>query len=115
MEPEGCELHSTLACRKTSLTRLRGGLPSQEPFPRRSIGIAPSTATSTFPQEIRVPTLHIWGENDMALGEDAAMRTRDFVKGPYQFVRLAGHAHWLPNEGEPDLQPLILAHLRAYG
>jgi pimeloyl-ACP methyl ester carboxylesterase len=64
--------------------------------------------------EIRVPTLYIWGENDMALGEDAAMRTKDFVKAPYQFVRLAGHAHWLPNEGEPDLQPIILAHLRAY-
>jgi len=50
----------------------------------------------------------------MALGEDAAMRTKDFVKAPYQFVRLAGHAHWLPNEGEPDLQPIVLAHLRAY-
>ena len=50
----------------------------------------------------------------MALGEDAAMRTKDFVKAPYQFVRLAGHAHWLPNEGEPDLQPKILACLRAY-
>jgi len=64
--------------------------------------------------EVRVPTLYIWGENDMALGEDAAMRTKDFVKAPYQFVRLAGHAHWLPNEGEPDLQPMILAHPRAY-
>jgi pimeloyl-ACP methyl ester carboxylesterase len=64
--------------------------------------------------EVRVPTLYVWGENDMALGEDAAMRTKDLVKAPYQFVRLAGHAHWLPNEGEPDLQPIILAHLRAY-
>jgi pimeloyl-ACP methyl ester carboxylesterase len=64
--------------------------------------------------EVRATTLYIWGENDMALGEDAAMRTKDFVKAPYQFVRLAGHAHWLPNEGEPDLQPIILAHLRVY-
>jgi pimeloyl-ACP methyl ester carboxylesterase len=56
----------------------------------------------------------LWGANDMALGEDAAMRTKDFVKAPYQFVRLAGYAHWLPNEGEPDLQPIILAHLWAY-
>jgi hypothetical protein len=30
----------------------------------------------------------------MALGEDAAMRTKDCVKAPYQFIRLAGHAHW---------------------
>jgi pimeloyl-ACP methyl ester carboxylesterase len=64
--------------------------------------------------EVCVPTLYIWGENDMAFGEDAAIRTTDFVKAPYQFVRLTGHAHWLPNEGEPDLQPIILAHLRAY-
>jgi hypothetical protein len=42
------------------------------------------------------------------------MRTKDFVKVPYQFVRLAGHAHWLPNEGELDLQSITLAHLRAY-
>jgi pimeloyl-ACP methyl ester carboxylesterase len=34
LEPEGCALHSTRACRTTSLTRLRRGLPSQEPFPR---------------------------------------------------------------------------------
>src|SRR5258708_3123627 len=39
--------------------------------------------------EVRAPTLYIWGENDMALGEDAAMITRDFVKAPYQFVPLA--------------------------
>jgi hypothetical protein len=41
----------------------------------------------------------VFGENDMALGEDAAMRTDAFVKAPYRFVRLAGHTHWLPNEG----------------
>src|SRR4029077_1098109 len=65
--------------------------------------------------QVRVPTLYIWGENYMALGEDAAMRTKDFVNAPpYQFLRLAGHAPWLPNEGEPDLQPIILAHLRAH-
>ena len=30
--------------------------------------------------KFRVPTLCIWGENDMALGEEAAMRTKDFVQ-----------------------------------
>jgi pimeloyl-ACP methyl ester carboxylesterase len=64
--------------------------------------------------EVRVPTLYICGENEIALGEDATLRTKDFVKAPHQIFRLAGHAHWLPNEGEPDLQPTILAHLRAY-
>ena len=33
-EPDGCALHSTRACRKTLLTRPRGGLPNQELFPR---------------------------------------------------------------------------------
>jgi pimeloyl-ACP methyl ester carboxylesterase len=30
--------------------------------------------------KFRVPTLCIWGENDMALGEEAAMRTKNFVQ-----------------------------------
>jgi pimeloyl-ACP methyl ester carboxylesterase len=90
-------------------------LPEPGALLRHSIGIAPLTTISTFPlARFAFRPSTFWGENDVALGEDAAMRTKDFVKAPYQFVRLAGHAHWLPNESEPDLQPIILAHLRAY-
>jgi hypothetical protein len=63
---------------KDLLTRLRRGLPSQEPFPRHSIGIAPLTMISTFPlARFAFRPSTFWGENDMALGEDAAMRTKD--------------------------------------
>jgi pimeloyl-ACP methyl ester carboxylesterase len=55
--------------------------------------------------EVRATTLYIWGENDMALGEDAAMRTKDFVKAPYQFVRLAGHAHCFPMKASQICSP----------
>jgi len=79
---EGCALHSTRG-RKTRSQRLRRGLPSQEPFPRHSIGIAPLTTISTFPLArfaFRPSTL---GRERRGAREDAAMRRRIFVKAPY--------------------------------
>jgi pimeloyl-ACP methyl ester carboxylesterase len=47
---------------------------------------------------ITVPTLYIWGDQDQALGETAALATAHFVTGPYRFERLAGRSHWLMEE-----------------
>ena len=63
---------------------------------------------------IGAPTLFIWGDEDMALGEDAALRTASFVDGPYRFVRLRGRSHWLPNECNDEILPIILNHLSNY-
>lgn len=60
---------------------------------------------------ITVPTLYIWGRNDPALGEPAALLTADFVTGPYTFVALPGQGHWLPERAADEVLPLLLAHL----
>ncbi len=60
---------------------------------------------------VSVPTLYVWGSQDMALGEVAAVGTAIYVDGPYRFERLDGRSHWLIEE--PDLiSPLLLDHLQ---
>ena len=63
---------------------------------------------------VSVPTLFIWGDQDQALGEDAALRTAGFVDAPYKFVRLKGASHWLPNERTDEIRPIRLDHVGTY-
>lgn len=47
---------------------------------------------------VRVPTLYVWGDQDQALGETAALNTAQYCMGPYRFERLNGKSHWLLEE-----------------
>jgi pimeloyl-ACP methyl ester carboxylesterase len=60
---------------------------------------------------IAVPTLYIWGSDDMALGRDAAQRTAGFIDAPFQFEILEGASHWLPEEAPDKVIPLLLDHI----
>ncbi|MFJ7905174.1 alpha/beta fold hydrolase [Streptomyces sp. NPDC096198] len=60
---------------------------------------------------ITVPTLFIWGSEDIALGREAAQNTEDFIDGPYRFESLEGASHWLPEEVPDLVVPLVLDHL----
>lgn len=60
---------------------------------------------------ITVPTLYVWGRDDPALGEAAALATADYVKGPYTFVALPGQGHWLPERAADEVLPLLTEHL----
>jgi pimeloyl-ACP methyl ester carboxylesterase len=60
---------------------------------------------------IAVPTLYLWGSDDMKLGRDAATRTRSFVDAAYRFEILEGASHWLPEEVPGTIIPLLLEHL----
>lgn len=62
---------------------------------------------------IRVPTLYLWGDQDMALGETAALATAAHVEAPYRFARLAGASHWLLEEVPEQVRSLVTAHLQA--
>ncbi len=57
---------------------------------------------------VTVPTLYVWGEQDHALGETAAVATAQHVDAPYKFVRLADKSHWLPAEAQAEIAPLLL-------
>lgn len=60
---------------------------------------------------IAVPTLYVWGDKDLALGETAAIETAKYVTGPYHFERLKGASHWLQGEATDRIVPLLLDHL----
>lgn len=61
--------------------------------------------------DVTVPTLYLWGEDDPALGREAAERTRAHVTGPYTFVPLPGVGHWVPEAAADEVVSHLLAHL----
>ncbi len=60
---------------------------------------------------VTVPTIYIWGDQDQALGEAAALGTARYCTGEYQFYRLTGRSHWLLDEVPEDLALLLLGHI----
>jgi pimeloyl-ACP methyl ester carboxylesterase len=60
---------------------------------------------------ISVPTLYIWGDQDMALGRAAAETTGRYVNGQYRFEVLPGYSHWLQDEAPEAVRNLIVRHL----
>ena len=58
-----------------------------------------------------VPTLHIWSDEDWALGRYGAEATQRYVTGPYQLATLAGVSHWVPEHAPHQAADLILTHL----
>ncbi|MGZ4664141.1 MAG: alpha/beta fold hydrolase [Frankiaceae bacterium] len=64
---------------------------------------------------VTVPTLYVWGEDDPALGREAAEATAQHVRGPYRFAPLPGVGHWVPETAGEQLTKLLLEHLAAGG
>ncbi|MFE5536257.1 alpha/beta fold hydrolase [Streptomyces sp. NPDC056519] len=62
---------------------------------------------------IQVPTLYVWGDQDLALGRTAAEGTGEWVDAPYRFEVLPGAGHWLPDANAADIEPMLLSHLTA--
>ncbi|MFW5418518.1 alpha/beta hydrolase [Nocardiopsis sp. CNT-189] len=61
---------------------------------------------------IEVPVLYLWGEGDLAFTAAAAESTGEWVSGEYEYVRLDGASHWLPEEDPERIIPPILEHLK---
>lgn len=47
--------------------------------------------------DVEAPTTFLWGDQDLAVGRQAAQLCGQFVTGPYRFQALAGASHWLPD------------------
>jgi pimeloyl-ACP methyl ester carboxylesterase len=60
-----------------------------------------------------MPTLYIWGTNDVSVGRRAAELTAQFVSGPYRFVEIEGGGHFIVDQFPDRIAPLLLEHLRA--
>ena len=60
---------------------------------------------------VTIPTLYIWSDHDIALGEAGALATANYVSGPYRFERLHGLSHWLIEEAPSQITSLLLDHI----
>jgi pimeloyl-ACP methyl ester carboxylesterase len=60
---------------------------------------------------VDVPTLYVWGTEDVAVGSAAALAAEKYVTGPYQFEMLEDISHWVPEEAAALFAPLLMRHL----
>nr|AQY61768.1 alpha/beta epoxide hydrolase [uncultured bacterium] len=60
-----------------------------------------SEKTVVFPK-IKVPTLVIWGEKDVAISKDLIVNMEDFIEAPYSIKYFPECGHWVQLE-EPEL------------
>lgn len=72
----------------------------------------PLTAPGTVAGRVRVPTLYVWSDGDVALGRAAARLTERYVDAPYRFETLTGVSHWIPEEVPERVDALLGVHLR---
>jgi len=70
-----------------------------------AMGLGTDATTPDCP----VPTTYVWGGDDVAIGETAALACAAYCTGPYEFRPLAGRSHWLPDEDPDAVVDAILA------
>lgn len=63
---------------------------------------------------VSVPTLYVWGTDDVAFGSTAAFATERFVSAPYRFEMLTDVGHWVPEQASGTLGVLVAQHLRTH-
>lgn len=61
---------------------------------------------------IAVPTLYLWGTEDMSVGRMAAEGTAAHVSAPYRFVAVPGAGHFLAEERADVVNAEIVDHIR---
>ncbi|MEE2030804.1 alpha/beta fold hydrolase [Rhodococcus chondri] len=59
---------------------------------------------------VRVPTLMVWSDGDIALTRAGADGTGKYVSAPYRLEVLEGVSHWIPDEVPDELGRLIVEH-----
>lgn len=70
----------------------------------------PGPRTARVP--VRVPTLLIWSDGDVAVGRAAVDRSGRYVQAPYRLEILHGVSHWIPEEAPAEVAALLLPHFR---
>ncbi|MFN2577339.1 MAG: alpha/beta fold hydrolase [Pyrinomonadaceae bacterium] len=61
---------------------------------------------------LRVPTLFIYGEHDMAIMPETVRDLSRFVDGPYSELRIPDSGHWVQNEAIEEVNTALLDFLR---
>lgn len=63
-------------------------------------------------KKVRVPTLFVWSDGDVAIGPVGPILTSRFVDAPYTYEVFRGVSHWIPDEAAERLDELVGNHLR---
>ncbi|WP_018680698.1 alpha/beta fold hydrolase [Actinokineospora enzanensis] len=64
------------------------------------------------PDLVSVPTMYVWGTEDVTVGSTAAFGCAKWVNGPYRFELVEDVSHWVPEEAPDLMTGLLLDHLR---
>jgi pimeloyl-ACP methyl ester carboxylesterase len=65
-------------------------------------------------KKVKVPTMFIWSDGDIALREKGARGTGDYVVGEYRFELLEGVSHWILDEAPEKTADLLLDWFAAH-
>ena len=60
---------------------------------------------------VSAPTTMVWSDGDHFLGESQAVESQRYVDGDFEFRRLDGASHWIPEERPTELAEAILARI----
>jgi pimeloyl-ACP methyl ester carboxylesterase len=63
---------------------------------------------------VAVPTCHLWGSGDAALGRRATEATARWVAGSDRLHSLDGAGHWLPEQHATERAGPVLGHARQW-
>lgn len=64
-------------------------------------------------KQITVPTKFIWGNQDLAIARSGVERNRQYITGPYQFVKLDA-GHWFMEFNREEICKQISEHIKKY-
>ncbi|WP_416899110.1 MAG: alpha/beta fold hydrolase [Minwuia sp.] len=79
---------------------------------RAAFGGGSTLAREETPR-IAVPTLYLWGTEDISVGRAAAEGTAGFIDAPYRFVEIEGAGHFLAEEVPETVNAALVPHLEA--
>ncbi len=74
----------------------------------------PNDASLAKDGGIRVPTLFIFGEQDLAILPQTVRGVGDYIDAPYRELRIADSGHWVQNEAVEEVNAALVEFLNTY-
>jgi pimeloyl-ACP methyl ester carboxylesterase len=80
----------------------------------RGLFMPPSEKNPASPiDEVKIPTLYLWGLRDLALGKTGANETAKYMMGEYKFVQMDA-THWMMEFNSKECIKEIVDHIEKF-